>query len=326
MVTAVLNRNTELRAVASVFCLVLLSPLLAHADQSIPDQYPASVLYSKPIEVIPNVWSAIGATAPPTYENSGHNNNHSFIVTGEGVVVVNSGSYKLAEALHEEIRSVTNQDVILVINENGQGHAMLGNGYWADQGIPILAHADAKKTIESDGGASLAQLKRIAKDKSVDSRVELPSITFDDKYSISLAEMTIEVLWLGASHSSGDIVVWLPDEHLVISGDMAFHERMLPIFEETDTRLWLESWERFESLDALYVIPGHGHPTNMAQVRRYTRDYLQFLRNAVQTLLDEGSDLEAAYLIDQSRYSHLNTFEELSSRNAGRLFEQMEFE
>ena len=32
------------------------------------------------------VFSAIGATAPPTYENAGHNNNLSFIVTGDGVI------------------------------------------------------------------------------------------------------------------------------------------------------------------------------------------------------------------------------------------------
>jgi hypothetical protein len=53
-------------------------------------------------------------------------------VTGDGVIVVNSGaSWKLAEALHDEIRAVTDQPVKLVINENGQGHSMLGNGYWA---------------------------------------------------------------------------------------------------------------------------------------------------------------------------------------------------
>ena len=299
---------------------------MTQADQSIPDQYPNSILYAKPVELIPNVWTSIGATAPPTYENSNHNNNYTFIVTGDGVVVINSGSYLLAQALHSEIREVTDEPVVLVINENGQGHAMLGNGYWRDQGIPILAHADAVATIESDGQASLAQLKRITKEKSDCSRVETPTETLTDNYVIELGTKRIEVLWLGQSHSSGDIVVWLPEERLVISGDMAFHERILPIFEETDTRLWLESWERFEALDAVYVIPGHGHPTNMAQVRRYTRDYLLFLRGEIQKLLDENDDLQAAYEIDQSRYAHLDTFEELASRNAGRLFEQMEFE
>jgi len=70
--------------------------------------------------VIPHVWSAIGATAPPTYENAGHNNNLSFIVTGDGVVVVNGGAaYMLAKALHDEIKAITDQPVKLVIDENG---------------------------------------------------------------------------------------------------------------------------------------------------------------------------------------------------------------
>src|SRR6056297_4087809 len=82
----------------------------ALASEDIADQYPQSELYSKPVEVIPHVFSAIGATAPPTYENAGHNNNLSFIVTQEGVVVVNAGaSSRLAAALHDEIRAVTDQ-------------------------------------------------------------------------------------------------------------------------------------------------------------------------------------------------------------------------
>ncbi len=64
----------------------------------------------------------------------------------------------------------------------------------------------------------------------------------------------------------------------------------------------------------------------MAQVRRYTRDYLLYMRREVQLLLDEGEDMQAAYGIDQSAYSHLHTFDDLAKKNAGRIFEKMEFE
>ena len=129
-----------------------LSATAAMASEDIADKYPQSELYDKPVEVIPHVFSAIGATAPPTYENAGHNNNLSFIVTGDGVVVINGGaSARLAAALHDEIKAVTDQPVKLVINENGQGHAVLGNSYWADLGIDILAHEDAIAVIEADG-------------------------------------------------------------------------------------------------------------------------------------------------------------------------------
>jgi len=119
---------------------------------------------------------------------------------------------------------------------------MLGNGYWKEQGVPVLAHVDAVYEIQNSGSASLARLKRVTREKAENSRVELPTETFSDKRIIELGDTRIEVLWLGYSHSVGDIVVWLPGEKLVISGDMAFHERILPIFETTDTHSVTRCW------------------------------------------------------------------------------------
>ncbi|GGH26855.1 Glyoxylase, beta-lactamase superfamily II [Cribrihabitans marinus] len=305
-----------------------LVALPALASEEIADQYPGSMLYSKPVEVIPHVWSAIGATAPPTHENSGHNNNLSFIVTGDGVIVINGGAaYLLAKALHDEIKTITDQPVKLVIDENGQGHAMLGNSYWAEQGVPILAHVDAAHEIEENGHRILEGMKGYNRDKAEGTFVAPPTRTFEDREVIEMGDFSIEVLHLGPAHGPGDTQVWLPEQSLVIAGDMAFHERMLPIFADTITADWIDTWECcFEALNATYVIPGHGHPTNMDQVRRYTRDYLVYLREQVGAHLDAGGDLADAYYVDQSPYAHLDTFEELATKNAGRVYEQMEFE
>ena len=309
-----------------ITALCLTAP--AWASEDIADQYPGSPLYSKPVEVIPHVWSAIGATAPPTYENTGHNNNLSFIVTGDGVVVVNGGAaYTLARALHDEIRAITDQPVKLIIDENAQGHAMLGNSYWAEQDVPILAHVDAAHEIRENGHRILEGMKRYNRDKAEGTFVAPPTLTFEDEYIIEMGDFRIEVLHLGPAHSPGDTQVWLPEQSLVIAGDMAFHERMLPIFEDTIVYDWIETWDTsFEPLGATYVIPGHGHPTNMDQVRRYTRDYLVHLRTVVGAHLEDGGDLAGAYYVDQSAYRNLDTFEELATKNAGFVYEQMEFE
>lgn len=306
----------------------VLAATMANASEDIADKYPGSLLYNKPVEVIPGVFSAIGATAPPTYENAGHNNNLSFIVTGDGVVVVNGGAaYGLAKALHEEIKAITDQPVKLVFNENGQGHAVLGNNYWTEQGVPVIAHVDAAAEVAEYGGSILEGMKRYNRDQAEGTTIQGPTKTFDDDYTVDMGAFRIEARYLGPAHSPGDIVIWLPRQSLVIAGDMAFHERMLPIFEHTYTGDWLETWDtKFEPLNATYVIPGHGHPTNMAQVRRYTKDYLLYLRAQIAEHLDNGGGLAEAYYVDQSPYSHLDTFEELATRNAGRVFEQMEFE
>ena len=306
-----------------IYAAALLLGSNAMASEDIADKYPSSLLYDKPYEVIPGVFSAIGATAPPTYENAGHNNNLSFIVTGEGVVVINGGAaYGLAAALHEEIKAVTDEPVKLVFNENGQGHAVLGNGYWAEQGVPIVAHADAAHEVERFGGSILEAMQRYNRDRSEGTEVQLPTETFEDEYIVEMGDFRIEARHLGPAHSPGDIVIWLPKQSLVISGDMAFHERMLPIFPDTMTAEWIETWETaFEPLKARYVIPGHGHPTNMAQVRRFTRDYLLYLRAQIAAHLEAGGGLAEAYYVDQSPYAGLDTFEELATKNAGRVFE-----
>ncbi|WP_371832393.1 MBL fold metallo-hydrolase [Rhodalgimonas zhirmunskyi] len=298
------------------------------ASEDIADQYPQSELYSKPVEVIPHVFSAIGATAPPTYENSGHNNNLSFIVTDEGVVVINgSASARLARALHDEIKTVTDQPVVLVINENGQGHAMLGNSYWADQGVEILAHEDAIEDFKEKSDQIFQGMQRYNRDKAEGTRIVFPTRSFSDKEVIELGGVTIEVLHLGPAHDPGDTQVWIPQWGIMIAGDIAFHERMLPIFEGTCTSCWIETFEeKLMPMNPTYVIPGHGHPTNLAQVTRFTRDYLVDLREKIGAHIDEGGDLAGAYYVDQERWKTLDTFEELATKNAGRVYEEMEWE
>ncbi|NNG12863.1 MAG: MBL fold metallo-hydrolase [Halobacteria archaeon] len=317
-----MRKHLEKPAAAAVSTAPLTGEALYNSDKA-----PESMLYDLPQEVVPGVWSAIGATAPGTYANSGHNNNLSFVITDAGVLVVNAGdNYLLAKALHEEIKKITDQPVKYVVLENGQGHAMLGSSYWQEQGVPVIAHVDAAHEIEAQSFALLEVMQKRVKEKAEATEVVLPDKTFEEQMVIELGGERIELLYLGPAHSPGDIIVWLPGKKLVISGDMAFHQRMLPLFEHTDPKAWIETWDKFEGLGAEVVIPGHGGPTDMATVRKYTRDYLVYLREKVGEVIDNGGTLQEAYEIDQSPYMHLPTAEFLAKRNAGRVFQSMEFE
>jgi hypothetical protein len=57
----------------------------------------------------------------------------------------------------------------------------------------------------------------------------------------------------------------------------------------------------------------------MDQVRRYTKGYLEYLRAEIRDHIDAGGNLADAYYVDQSPYTHLDTFEELATKNAGRV-------
>ena len=286
-----------------------------------------SILFRKPEKVVDGVWSAIGATAPGSYANSGHNNNLSFVIGETGVLVMNAGdNYLLARAIHDEIHKLTDVPVTAVVLENGQGHAMLGTSYWQEQAVPVIAHVDAAAEIREYGEAVLARMQLRNGEKSRHTRLSMPDRTFELELAIDLGGLEVKLMYLGPAHSPGDIVAWIPAKSLVISGDMAFHQRLLPIFEHTDTAGWIETWERFAALGAEIVIPGHGDPTDMAEVTRYTRDYLVYLREKIAEVIDDGGDLQQAYAVDQSPYAHLDTFHELARLNADRVFRAMEFE
>ncbi|HIO97268.1 MAG TPA: MBL fold metallo-hydrolase [Leucothrix sp.] len=292
------------------------------------DKAPESMLYSMPIKVKDNVYSAIGATAPPTYANSGHNNNLSFVVTKEGVLVFNAGdNYLLAQALHAEIKKITDQPVKYVVLENAQGHAMLGTSYWQSQGAQVIAHVDALHEMKEYHDKIIERMQRGRRDKSQYTEFAYPDKTFEDKMVIEMGGERFEILHLGPAHSPGDISLWMPEKKIMIAGDIAFHQRLLPVMEHTDTAGWIKTWDIFEAFKPEIIIPGHGSPTTDINVlRKYTKDYLVYMRKQVETILDDDGSAQDAYKIDQSAFSHLDTFNELALQNAGRIFRAMEFE
>ena len=293
----------------------------------VSDHEPDSILYRLPEEITEGVYSAIGATQPYTYENSNHNNNLSFIVTTDGVLVFNAGgSYLVAKAMHEEIKKITNQKVKYVVLENSQGHAILGSNYWKEQGAIIIAHVEADKEIKHRGEDIYARSLRVQKDKMLGTKITYPDLTFKEKMPISMGDTQIELMYLGASHSPDDIQLWLPQQKILISGDTTFNERMLPIFLDTNAAAWIETWDKIEALEPEIVIPGHGEPTDLATITKFTKDYLVYMRNEITKIIDDDGGLYESYNIDQSMYRDWGTYNELHKQNAERIFKQMEFE
>lgn len=311
----------------------ILSALLVFAGtvaaETPADKYPESLLYDKPVRVAEGVYSAIGQLGFYSYENAGHNNNLSFVIGEASVLVVNGGTtYQLASALHDEIKSLTDLPVRYVVDENGQTHAAAGNGYWKEQGAEIIAHEDAVTEIEQHVALDIARLEDTLKERIEGTQVVPVDKTFEDKMTLDLGGLTAELLYLGPAHSSGDISVFIPERGVVIAGDIAFHERMLPVFPDTDTAKWLVTWRQaFAPLaQGKKIIPGHGAPTDFAQVDEFTRGYLEYLRGEVAKILEQGGSLADAYNIDQGHYMHMEAADQLAGKNAGRVFEAMEWE
>lgn len=291
------------------------------------DKYPESLLYNKIEKIADGVYASIGITAPYWYESTAHNNNLGFVIGKDSVLVWNAGSsYLLAQSFHKEIKKITDKPVKYVVLENSQGHAILGSNYWKEQGATIVAQEIVKEEIEEKGQWVFNRLKKALRDKFDGTKLIMPDKFFKDNMKFDLGEKIVEAKYFGYAHEHSDISLWLPEEKIIFAGDLAFNNRLLPIFEITETQEWLIAWEKFSALDAKIVVPGHGDTTDMATVTKYTKDYLVYLREKIEEILDEDGGLNDAYNIDMSEYKHLDTYKELGRQNIATLFKQMEFE
>lgn len=291
------------------------------------DRYPESLLYNKIEKIADGVYTSIGITAPYWYESTAHNNNLGFVIGKDSVLVWNAGSsYLLAQSFHKEIKKITDKPVKYVVLENSQGHAILGSNYWKEQGATIVAQEIVKEEIEEKGQWVFNRLKKALRDKFDGTVLTMPDKFFKDNMKFDLGGKIVEAKYFGYAHEHSDISLWLPKEKIIFAGDLAFNNRLLPIFEITETQEWLIAWEKFAALDAKIVVPGHGDTTDMATVTKYTKDYLVYLREKIEEILDEDGGLNDAYNIDMSQYKHLDTYKELGRQNIATLFKQMEFE
>ena len=288
----------------------------------------AAELTLNPVTVAPDVYAVIGHLGNQTYENEGLNNNLGFVVSRDGVLVVNAGpSVRVARALHRAIKKVTGQPVKWVVNLNSQNHNWLGNGYFKSIGAVILAHKAADRIMHESGAAQLANNKSLLKEKAEGTTVVYPTEILDGKRELKLGNTTVQFLHLGQAHTPGDIVAWLPRQKIAFAGDIVYTERMLLVLPLSHSGNWVQAFDKLAQLEPKTIIPGHGQPTDLARARRETRDYLVYLREEVKKSLDRGEmQQDAEDKIDQSRFQYLANFELLARRNVSQIYLEMEKE
>lgn len=95
----------------------------------------------------------------------------------------------------------------------------------------------------------------LAESKNFD--IVLPTVLIDDRLDISHGKRRIEVRYLGKAHTGADLVVHLPNEKIVITGDLIVHP--VPLVGSTSYPLdYAATLEKLLALDAGIMIPGHG--------------------------------------------------------------------
>jgi glyoxylase-like metal-dependent hydrolase (beta-lactamase superfamily II) len=273
------------------------------------------------VKVADGVYALVGDLGQRSPENLGHNMTSGFIVTEDGVVVIDTGASKLgAQSIHAAIRNVTGKPLTYAVNTGGQDHRWLGNDYFKRQGATLVASAAALDDMHRRGAEQAAMAERFLKDKFAGTEPAYPEVTFKGRYVLPVKGERIELIYTGGAHTPGDIFVWLPDRRIVFAGDAVFVQRLLGVMPGGTFR-WIKSLEYLrDDLKPKVVVPGHGHVTDLAEAMRDSYAYLVFLRDAARKRFADGAfePVEASHGLDQSRFKNLANYDDIGfrSRNA----------
>ena len=130
----------------------------------------------------------------------------------------------------------------------------------------------------------------------------LPNTTFTGETQRQVGDKIVELIEVGPAHTNGDVLVHVPSDKVVFTGDILFIEGH-PILWAGPVKNWINACDRIISMEVDFVVPGHGPVTDNRGVKA-VRDYLVYIDAESRKRFESGmSALEAAKEIDLDLFS-----------------------
>ena len=130
----------------------------------------------------------------------------------------------------------------------------------------------------------------------------LPNTTFTGETQRQVGDKIVELIEVGPAHTNGDVLVHVPSDKVVFTGDILFIEGH-PILWAGPVKNWINACDRIISMEVDFVVPGHGPVTDNRGVKA-VRDYLIYIDTESRKRFESGmSALEAAKEIDLDLFS-----------------------
>lgn len=244
-------------------------------------------------QVAPGTYVVLGTTEHFSRANGGNIVNTGFIVTGAGVVVIDSGpSLDYGRQFRALIARTTDQPVALVLITHQHPDHFFGNGAFTD--VPIAALGGTRAQIDALPATLLDDIYRLVGDAMTGTTIIPPDTTIEaGDRRIGDHDLTLLAL---DGHTAADLAVFDRTTGVLFAGDLAFLDRT-PTTPQADIGDWLRAIGQLRALGARIIVPGHGAIARDSRPFDQTADYLTWLRETLHASAMAG--LDAAEVMKQ---------------------------
>ena len=130
----------------------------------------------------------------------------------------------------------------------------------------------------------------------------LPGKTFEQSLTLFVGNKRVELIEVGPAHSTGDTLVYVPEDRTLFTGDILFANGH-PVIWAGPVSNWLRACDLILAMDVVTIVPGHGPITNKEGVREL-KSYLEYIYAEALQRYEKGmSAFDAAKDIALTRYS-----------------------
>jgi glyoxylase-like metal-dependent hydrolase (beta-lactamase superfamily II) len=258
--------------------------------------------------------------------------NSGIVVGDDAVMVIDTqATPKMAQTVIEHIRSVTDKQIRYVVLSNYHAVRVLGATAYEAQHV-ICSEATREMIVErgaQDYKSEVQRFPRLFQASETIPGLTWPTITFNDRMTIWLGKLQVDIILAGRGHTKGDTVVWLPEERTLFSGDLVEYGAT-PYAGDAHFKDWPETLQKLRDLKPLALVPGRGDALAGEDAVEKgiagTQAFLGELYKAVSQSAEAGESLKQAYdkamAALQPRYGNWVIFEHCLPFDVSRAYDE----
>jgi glyoxylase-like metal-dependent hydrolase (beta-lactamase superfamily II) len=228
--------------------------------------------------------------------------NTGIIIGDDAVLVADTqATPAMAADVIRRIREVTDKPIKYVVLTHYHAVRVLGASAYQPQ--QILASQDTFDLIvergEADKASEIGRFPRLFRNvETVPAGLTWPTMTFSGKMTLWLGKLEVQLLQLGRGHTKGDTVVWLPQDRVLLSGDLVEFDAT-PYAGDAYFQDWPRTLDKLAALNPRALVPGRGPALvgqeQVAKGLAATKGFVSEVFAAVKAGAQSGKDLRKVY-------------------------------
>ena len=272
------------------------------------------------------VYAMTGDWGIPNKDNGGFINNILVVIGDKGIILVDGCSHQaIAAHVDKEIKKISKKPITHIFATHFHTDHHLGASYFKDAKV-IATEYTAKKIQENPKGIVKDMARRTGHPLTND----YPVIPHEQLKQNIRKKMTIhgvpfEMITPATAHTQGDLLVYLPEDQMLASGDVMVH-KVNPNSHDGNLKSWLTVLADIRKLPIKVAMPGHGalmKPADIGEFETFMTDFY----NAVLTTFNEGGDMsDVRKRVNLDAWKKKARYELMIGRNISAVWLQVEAE